>query len=103
MAVSSALVVNFVLQNYILPTVADETATRGVFWSKYKKILTIPPPGNIFWSKFGAKNCCLGTFETLNCRMLGIFNVSFSVNSNHNNILGHLKIHRSLEFIEFSE
>ena len=55
MAVSSALVVNFVLQNYILPTVADETATRGVFWSKYKKILTIPPLGNIFWSKFGAK------------------------------------------------
>ena len=55
LAVSSALVVNFVLQNYILPTVADETATRGVFWSKYKKILTIPPPGNIFWSKFGAK------------------------------------------------
>ena len=50
-----------------------------------------------------SKNWCLGTFETLNCRILRIFNVSFSVNSNHNNILGHLKIHRSLEFIEFSE
>ena len=26
-----------------------------------------------------SKNCCLGTFETLNCRILRIFNVSFSI------------------------
>ena len=37
MAVSSTLVVNFVLQNDILLTAVDETATRGVFWSKYPK------------------------------------------------------------------